>query len=251
MNFSVNKLPIPVTTEVLKRKDMASSLKGLAGGPEATGVLFLVACAGAGGTIFPSSFLKNKTVNATEYSVYTNPRPVTKRTFATSIPDPTLGAKGSMANPGTKNTGSHLVRRVVPGVRYSNIAFPFPGAMASANTKKANRIPHPPSCAGNLIPASTKNLLTIRSMIVKTTVPVTASSKIAGLDEAGAASTFPPRGVDSTTAAAAWCFRCRSCDDCWRSECWGNDSGVRMADARATNSNRSAANVLEHVLDIV
>ena len=62
---------------------MVSSLKALAGGPVAAADLFRALAAGAAGATFPLNFLKNSTEYATEYSVYTSPRPVTKRILTT------------------------------------------------------------------------------------------------------------------------------------------------------------------------
>ena len=74
----------------------------------------------------------------------------------TSKIDPTDGAIGSIARPGTKNTASHFVKRVVAGVKYSKIESPSPGTIALETTRKANKSPHPASWAGNLMPACLK-----------------------------------------------------------------------------------------------
>jgi hypothetical protein len=42
------------------------------------------------------------------------PTKIVAITFSTSIFDPMEGAKGSITNPGTKNTGSHFVSNVAP-----------------------------------------------------------------------------------------------------------------------------------------
>ena len=64
----------------------------------------------------------------------------TDRNYArTSTPDPTLGAKGNMANPGTKKTGNHLVKSAVPGPNAVYSDLPLPGTITSMRSKVKNK----------------------------------------------------------------------------------------------------------------
>lgn len=72
--------------------------------------------------------------------------------FRTSKPEPTEGASGSIANPGTKKTGNHLVKRAAPGPRLEKMESPSPGLTNSAVNMKNNNAMHPPNGEGNLMP---------------------------------------------------------------------------------------------------
>ena len=78
--------------------------------------------------------------------------------WLTSTGDPMLGARGSIARPGTKNTGSHLAKNPAPGVSEVNIASPSPGLTTSNKFIRTNRMQHPPNWDGKEIPFAWKIL---------------------------------------------------------------------------------------------
>ena len=98
---------------------------------------------------------------------------------------PIDGARGSMARPGTKNTGNHLAKMAAPGLNTSKAASPNPGRMSSATTMSANNMQHPPSWEGKGISYLAKSLRRTMSMIMKYAAPVIC------LEESEAAA--PPR----------------------------------------------------------
>ena len=57
----------------------------------------------------------------------------------TSTAVPMDGARGSMANPGTKNTGRHLVKKAAPGAKALKIPSTLPGTIISRKIMAANR----------------------------------------------------------------------------------------------------------------
>ena len=95
--------------------------------------------------------------------------------FRTSIPEPTDGASGSIANPGTKKTGNHLAKRAEPGLRLAKMESPSPGLTNSAKNMKNNSAMHPPNIAGKLISWDLRTLFVTLSTRVKITAPVRAS----------------------------------------------------------------------------
>ena len=146
---------------------------------------------------------------------------IDKLVIHTSIPDPTLGANGNMANPGTKNTGNHLVNKAVPGPNAVKMDWPEPGTTRSATNKAKNKTTHPANCAGKEMPLVTKTFLTPRSTRAMATAPEMASRGMDNpellLEEAEAEAFFllgvatflgaglvltaaPPRGLTVATA---------------------------------------------------
>lgn len=69
------------------------------------------------------------------------------------------GANGNIASPGTKNTGSHLANNPAPGDKVVKTLSPRPGFTTSARSIATNKIQHPPSCDGKLIPYFLKAFL--------------------------------------------------------------------------------------------
>lgn len=77
------------------------------------------------------------------------------------------GARGSMARPGTKNTASHLARRLAPGLNKAKRESPAPGLTTSAMTITAKRIMHPASWDGKATPLALNSLSRPLSMARK------------------------------------------------------------------------------------
>jgi hypothetical protein len=102
------------------------------------------------------------------------------------------GARGSMAKPGTKNTGSHFVKRAAPGANALKIPSPIPGKMVSERSSVANKMMHPPSWGGMAILLALKALRTTVSMRKKATAPLTALS---------CTDISPPRNVTARTGS--------------------------------------------------
>jgi len=84
---------------------------------------------------------------------------------------PTLGAKGSMAKPGTKKMGNHFARRPDPGVKYAKIVSPKPVFKISPTTNTTNSNMHPPNMDGNAILRATKTLRSNTSKIMNAKTP--------------------------------------------------------------------------------
>jgi len=69
------------------------------------------------------------------------------------------GASGSIANPGTKNTGNHFANTLAPGVNVAKILSPRPGLIISDKTIATKRMQQPPNWDGKLMPYLTNNFL--------------------------------------------------------------------------------------------
>jgi hypothetical protein len=80
-----------------------------------------------------------------------------------------------MARPGTKNTGNHLVNKVVAGPKASNRDLPDPGTIKSMVSKPKNKTIHPPKDVGNLILRFAKSVLTPCSSATMAKKPTMAS----------------------------------------------------------------------------
>jgi hypothetical protein len=86
------------------------------------------------------------------------------------------GARGSMAKPGTKNTGSHFVKSAAPGANALKILSPIPGKIVSVRSIVANRMMQPPSWGGMAILFARKALRTTVSMSKNVAAPLIALS---------------------------------------------------------------------------
>ena len=134
--------------------------------------------AGGGSTTFsstnPCADLNPNTKNAVVDIVNPNPNTTTDSALITSIGDPILGANGSIANPGTNITGSHLVNKFDPGVSNSNQLSPKPGATTSARTSVVKTSIVQPSMAGKLILFSRNTFVSSTCNTVKNAAPTSS-----------------------------------------------------------------------------
>jgi hypothetical protein len=90
----------------------------------------------------------------------------------TSIAEPIGGARGSMARPGTKNTGNHLMSQAAPGAIIAHIASDaWSHATVLTIISKANKMQHPPNCDGNVMFSFWNNLRKKISAAKKKAIP--------------------------------------------------------------------------------
>mmetsp|Transcript_2442 Transcript_2442/g.3222 ORF Transcript_2442/g.3222 Transcript_2442/m.3222 type:complete len:203 (+) Transcript_2442:388-996(+) len=153
-----------------RRTSSEYGLAGAAAEVAASSLVFIVDTS-LGVTTCPSIVLKPRTEKPVVNREKKNPTTMIESTFTASKFDPSLGAVGNMATPGTKNTDIQRANNPAPGLKNSKTASPEPARNTSASTIIENIATHPAIIDGKVMPFSLKSFRSKMSRVTKYSTP--------------------------------------------------------------------------------